>query len=90
MATEVPQTLEYKAGQRKPENQWTGDERKAANLYQRLKSLILSVLPDDQMNSVINYKTAKSTWDDLILYREGPSVGIKSFKMLIGLTAAGV
>nr|GEV58571.1 hypothetical protein [Tanacetum cinerariifolium] len=36
------------AGQRKPENQWTGDERKAANLDQRLKSLIMTVLPDDQ------------------------------------------
>ncbi|GJZ75137.1 retrovirus-related pol polyprotein from transposon TNT 1-94 [Tanacetum coccineum] len=65
----VPMT----AGQRKPENQWTGDERKAANLDQRLKSLIMSVLPDDQMNSVINCLTAKSTWDDLILYHEGPS-----------------
>ncbi|GJW28465.1 retrovirus-related pol polyprotein from transposon TNT 1-94 [Tanacetum coccineum] len=61
------------AGQRKPENQWTGDERKAANLDQRLKSLIMSVLPDDQINYVINYLTAKSTWDDLILYHEGPS-----------------
>ncbi|GJV23988.1 retrovirus-related pol polyprotein from transposon TNT 1-94 [Tanacetum coccineum] len=39
------------AGQRKPEVQWTLDERKAANLYQRLKSLIMFVLPDDQMNS---------------------------------------
>ncbi|GJX25301.1 retrovirus-related pol polyprotein from transposon TNT 1-94 [Tanacetum coccineum] len=61
------------AGQRKLEGQWTGDERKAANLDQRLKSLIMSVLPDDQMNSVINCLTAKSTWDDLILYHEGPS-----------------
>ncbi|GJZ90223.1 hypothetical protein Tco_0662150, partial [Tanacetum coccineum] len=61
------------AGQRKPEGQWTRDERKAANLDQRLKSLIMSVLPDDQMNSVINCLTAKSTWDDLILYHEGPS-----------------
>ncbi|GJU08275.1 hypothetical protein Tco_1124705 [Tanacetum coccineum] len=61
------------AGQRKPEGQWTGDERKAANLDQRLKSLIMSVLPDDQINSVINCLTAKSTWDDLILYHEGPS-----------------
>nr|GEX39309.1 retrovirus-related Pol polyprotein from transposon TNT 1-94 [Tanacetum cinerariifolium] len=61
------------AGQRKPKNQWTRDERKAANLDQRLKSLIMSVLPDDQMNSVINCLTAKSTWDDLILYNEGPS-----------------
>ncbi|GJR33343.1 hypothetical protein Tco_1109575 [Tanacetum coccineum] len=39
------------AGQKKPEAQWTADERKAANLDQRLKSLIMSVLPDDQMNS---------------------------------------
>ncbi|GKE68356.1 retrovirus-related pol polyprotein from transposon TNT 1-94 [Tanacetum coccineum] len=61
------------AGQRKPEGQWTADERKAANLDQRLKSLIMFVLPDDQMNSVINCLTAKSTWDNLILYHEGPS-----------------
>ncbi|GKE88989.1 hypothetical protein Tco_1566464, partial [Tanacetum coccineum] len=60
------------AGQRKPEGQWTGDERKAAKLDQRLKSLIMSVLPNDQMNFVINCVTAKSTWDDLILYHEGP------------------
>ncbi|GKA23084.1 hypothetical protein Tco_0709046, partial [Tanacetum coccineum] len=31
------------------------------------------ILPDDQMNSVINCLTTKSTWDDLILYHEGPS-----------------
>ncbi|GKA94021.1 retrovirus-related pol polyprotein from transposon TNT 1-94 [Tanacetum coccineum] len=61
------------AGQRKPEGQWTADERKVANLDQRLKSLIMSVLLDDQMNSVINCLTTKSTWDDLILYHEGPS-----------------
>nr|GEU80023.1 hypothetical protein [Tanacetum cinerariifolium] len=61
------------AGQKKPEGQWTADERKAANLDQRLKSLIMFVLPDDQMNSIINCLTAKSTWDDLILYHKGPS-----------------
>nr|GEX93390.1 retrovirus-related Pol polyprotein from transposon TNT 1-94 [Tanacetum cinerariifolium] len=60
-------------GQRKPKGQRTRDERKAANLDQRLKSLIMSVLSDDQMNSIINCLTAKSTWDDLILYRVGPS-----------------
>ncbi|GKE12088.1 hypothetical protein Tco_1415639 [Tanacetum coccineum] len=60
------------AGQRKPEGQWTGDERKATNLDRKLKSLIMSVLPDDQINSFINFLTAKSTWDDLILYHEGP------------------
>ncbi|GKC85336.1 hypothetical protein Tco_1141053 [Tanacetum coccineum] len=61
------------ACQRKPEAQWTGDERKAANLDQGLKSLIMFVLPDDQMNSVINCLIAKSNWDDLILFHEGPS-----------------
>ncbi|GJV17601.1 retrovirus-related pol polyprotein from transposon TNT 1-94 [Tanacetum coccineum] len=60
------------AGQRKPEGQWTIDERKAAYLDQRLKGLIMSILLDDQMNPVINCLTAKFTWDDLILYHEGP------------------
>ncbi|GJV27325.1 retrovirus-related pol polyprotein from transposon TNT 1-94 [Tanacetum coccineum] len=60
------------ASQRKPETQWTPEERKATNLDQRLKSLIMFVLPDDQMNSIINCLTAKSTWDDMILYHEGP------------------
>ncbi|GJX33290.1 hypothetical protein Tco_0243145 [Tanacetum coccineum] len=57
---------------RKPEAQWADDERKGANLDHRLKSIIMSVLPDNQMNSIINYETAKSTWEDLILYHEGP------------------
>ncbi|GJR28288.1 hypothetical protein Tco_1104520 [Tanacetum coccineum] len=78
-AVEVLQTLEYRGGQLnvapvlEAEGQWTADERKTANLDHRLKSLIMSVLPDDKMNSVINCLTAKSTWDDLILYHEGPS-----------------
>ncbi|GJY53535.1 hypothetical protein Tco_0445199 [Tanacetum coccineum] len=33
----------------------------------------MSVLPDDQMNSIINCETTKATWKDLILYHEGPS-----------------
>nr|GEX42975.1 retrovirus-related Pol polyprotein from transposon TNT 1-94 [Tanacetum cinerariifolium] len=61
------------AGQKKPEGQSTADERKAANFDQRLKSIIMFILPDDQMNSIINCLTAKSTWDDLILYHKGPS-----------------
>ncbi|GJV62463.1 hypothetical protein Tco_1468563 [Tanacetum coccineum] len=77
------------AGQRKPEGQWTGDERKAANLDQRLKSLIMFVLPDDQMNSIINCLTAKSTWDDLILYKalmnELVNDGIKLSKLEINI-----
>ncbi|GJR50808.1 retrovirus-related pol polyprotein from transposon TNT 1-94, partial [Tanacetum coccineum] len=79
----IPMTV----GQRKPEGQLTGDERKAANLDQRLKSLIISVLLDDQMNSIINCLTAKSTWDDLILYKalmnELVNDGIKLLKLEI-------
>ncbi|GJR33521.1 hypothetical protein Tco_1209205 [Tanacetum coccineum] len=72
------------ASQRKPEGQWTADERNAANLDQRLKSLIMPVLPDDQMNSIINCLTAKSKWDDLILYHEGPfDVKESRYKALI-------
>ncbi|GJU48505.1 hypothetical protein Tco_1218060 [Tanacetum coccineum] len=33
----------------------------------------MSVLPDDQMNSIINCLTVKTTWDELILYHDGPS-----------------
>ncbi|GKC33949.1 hypothetical protein Tco_1046333 [Tanacetum coccineum] len=61
------------ADQRKPKTQWAPEDRKVANLDQRLKSLIMYVLPDDQMNSVINCLTVKSTRDDQILYHEGPS-----------------
>nr|GFA36013.1 hypothetical protein [Tanacetum cinerariifolium] len=40
------------AGQRKPKEQWSRDERKTTNLDQRLKSLIMSVLSDDQIVSL--------------------------------------
>ncbi|GJR98705.1 retrovirus-related pol polyprotein from transposon TNT 1-94 [Tanacetum coccineum] len=66
-------SLQFMQRQRKSETQWTLEERKVANLDQRLKSLIMSMLPDDQMNSIINCLNAKSTWDDLILYHERPS-----------------
>ncbi|GKA77888.1 hypothetical protein Tco_0784425 [Tanacetum coccineum] len=69
------------ADQRKPKVQWIADERKAANLDQRLKSLIMFVLPDDQINSIINCLTTKSTWDDLKLYHEGPS-DVKESKVM--------
>nr|GEW15601.1 ribonuclease H-like domain-containing protein [Tanacetum cinerariifolium] len=61
------------AGVRKPKAQWSDDERKTANLDQCLKSLIMSILPDDQMNFVINCEIDKSTWEYLILYHESPS-----------------
>ncbi|GKE78445.1 hypothetical protein Tco_1544565 [Tanacetum coccineum] len=62
MVAEVLQSLEYRCGQldvapmldwsKKTIRTMTVDERKAANLDQRLKSLILPVLPDDQINSL--------------------------------------
>ncbi|GJX84379.1 hypothetical protein Tco_0335153 [Tanacetum coccineum] len=102
LTVEVLQTLEYRGGQLnaatvhvpyhwKPETYWTPKEIKAANFDQRLKSLIMSMLLDDQMNSFINCITAKSTWDDLILYYEGPfdvkeiNNGIKLSKLEINI-----
>ncbi|GJY38457.1 retrovirus-related pol polyprotein from transposon TNT 1-94 [Tanacetum coccineum] len=80
---EVPQTLEYgqlnaapilemvKGSQK--HNGQPMREKFCANLDQRLKSLIMYVLSDDQMNSVIKCLTARSTWDVRILYHEWPS-----------------
>nr|GEU55974.1 hypothetical protein [Tanacetum cinerariifolium] len=68
------------AGQKKPEAQWTADERKAANLDQRLKSLIVSVLPDDQMNSVINFLTTKSTYKALMKELVNDGIKLSKFK----------
>nr|GEU61719.1 retrovirus-related Pol polyprotein from transposon TNT 1-94 [Tanacetum cinerariifolium] len=53
---------------------------KAYKVYKAGKRLLyvkrnkeISLGKDDQMNSVINCLTVKSTWDDLILYHERPS-----------------
>ena len=66
----VPKTAE---GLVKPEAQWTPDERRVVNQDQRLKSIIISCLPDDIMESVINCPTVKQTWADLVHSYEGPS-----------------
>ncbi|GJX82323.1 hypothetical protein Tco_0331804, partial [Tanacetum coccineum] len=47
-----PKTAE---GANKPESQWTPDERRVVNQDQRLKSIIISCLPDDIMESVISF-----------------------------------
>ncbi|GJW84711.1 hypothetical protein Tco_0157856 [Tanacetum coccineum] len=61
------------AGQRKPEGQWTRDERKAANLDQRLKSLIMVVLPDDQMNSKVGVMDLKLCYNTF-KFKEGETL----------------
>ncbi|GJV60222.1 hypothetical protein Tco_1466322 [Tanacetum coccineum] len=57
----------------KRQNQWSNDESRLANQDKRLKSIIISYLPNDVMKSVIKCKTAKEMWNDLILAHERPS-----------------
>ncbi|GJU12303.1 hypothetical protein Tco_1134699 [Tanacetum coccineum] len=68
----VPQLVDKKGGDDKPESQWTPDERRVLVQDQRLKSIIMSCLPDDIMDSVIRCETAKVTWTDLVHSFEGP------------------
>ncbi|GJS40086.1 retrovirus-related pol polyprotein from transposon TNT 1-94 [Tanacetum coccineum] len=56
----------------KRQNQWSNVEIRLANQDKRLKSIIISCLPNDVMNYVIKCKTAKEIWNDLILAHEGP------------------
>ncbi|GJS10854.1 hypothetical protein Tco_0367650 [Tanacetum coccineum] len=60
-------------GDDKSESQWTLDERRVVVKDQRLKSIIMSCLPNDIMESVISCETAKATWDGLGSSFEGPA-----------------
>ncbi|GJY74695.1 hypothetical protein Tco_0479126 [Tanacetum coccineum] len=66
----LPKTVE---GATKPESQLTNDERRVVNQDQHLKSIIISCLPYDIMESVISCETTKATWTDLVHSFEGPS-----------------
>ncbi|GJU79645.1 hypothetical protein Tco_1282010 [Tanacetum coccineum] len=57
----------------KPQKQWSPEDRRLANQNKRLKSIIISCLPNDVMKCVIKCTTAKAIWADLILAHEGPS-----------------
>ncbi|GJW40429.1 hypothetical protein Tco_0066274 [Tanacetum coccineum] len=57
----------------KRQNQWSNAKSRLANQDKRLKSIIISCLPNNVMKSVIKCKTAKEIWNDLILAHEGPS-----------------
>ncbi|GJT99636.1 hypothetical protein Tco_1109975 [Tanacetum coccineum] len=48
-------------------------ESRLANQDKRLKSIIISCLPNDVIKSVIKCKTVKEMWNDLILAHEGSS-----------------
>ncbi|GJU40059.1 hypothetical protein Tco_1193016 [Tanacetum coccineum] len=56
----------------KRQNQWSNAESRLANQDKRLKSIIISCLPNDVMKSVIKCKTTKEMWNELILAYEGP------------------
>ncbi|GJZ96901.1 hypothetical protein Tco_0669235 [Tanacetum coccineum] len=45
----------------------------AGKIDKRLKSIIISCLPNEVMKSVIKCTTSKAIWSDLILAHEGPS-----------------
>ena len=55
----------------KEKPQWTQDDRRLVNLDARLKSMIITCLPEDVMNSVVDNETAKEVWDDLSIMYEG-------------------
>ncbi|GJS07109.1 retrovirus-related pol polyprotein from transposon TNT 1-94 [Tanacetum coccineum] len=57
----------------KPQKQWSPEDRRPANQDKRLKSIIISCLPNDVMKSVIKCTTAQSMWNDIISAYEGPS-----------------
>ncbi|GJV09605.1 hypothetical protein Tco_1351146 [Tanacetum coccineum] len=57
----------------KPQKQWSPEDRTLANKDKRLKSIIISCLPNDIMKSVIKCTTAKAILTDLVLAHKGPS-----------------
>ncbi|GKB60954.1 putative RNA-directed DNA polymerase, partial [Tanacetum coccineum] len=57
----------------KPQKQWSHEDKRLANQDKKLKSIIISCLPNDVMMSVIKCTTAKAIWTDLILAHKGPS-----------------
>ncbi|GJW52069.1 retrovirus-related pol polyprotein from transposon TNT 1-94 [Tanacetum coccineum] len=72
---DVPHLVDKKGaeGDAKPESQWTPNERRVIVQDQRLKSIIMSCLPDDIIESVISCVSEKETWTDLVHNFEGPS-----------------
>ncbi|GKB84473.1 hypothetical protein Tco_0956745 [Tanacetum coccineum] len=70
-------------GDVKPESQWTLDERRVVVQDQRLKSIIMSCLLDDIIESVISCEKAKATWTDLVHSFEGLSQTYTRYKTLL-------
>ncbi|GJS63541.1 hypothetical protein Tco_0678105 [Tanacetum coccineum] len=67
-----PFQLKIAKGAIKPEIQWTLNERMVVIQDQRLKSIIMSCIPDNIIESVISCETAKAKWADLVHSFKGP------------------
>ncbi|GJX53765.1 hypothetical protein Tco_0282134 [Tanacetum coccineum] len=76
----VPRLVDKKGAKDddKPESQWTPDERRVVVQDQLLKSIIMSCLPDDIMESIISCEIAKATWADLALINTPSSNAIST------------
>ncbi|GKC97202.1 hypothetical protein Tco_1167477 [Tanacetum coccineum] len=70
-------------GDAKPESQWTLDEWRVVVEDQRLKSIIMSCLPNDIMESIISCVSAKETWTDLAKSTESLSQTYTRYKTLL-------
>ncbi|GJY79207.1 retrovirus-related pol polyprotein from transposon TNT 1-94 [Tanacetum coccineum] len=82
----------------KRQNQWSNVESRLANQDKRLKSIIISCLPNDVMKYVIKCKTTKEMWNNLILARPSytrdtkiaaPRLKFNDFKSLEGKKVNG-
>ncbi|GJW33781.1 hypothetical protein Tco_0058409 [Tanacetum coccineum] len=61
-------------GANKPKAQWPNNERRVVNQDQRLRSIIISCLPDDIIESFISCAIVKETRTDLVHSFEGPRI----------------
>ncbi|GJS35547.1 hypothetical protein Tco_0533929 [Tanacetum coccineum] len=76
----LPQLLDSRGGSRvtnvlefDKEDFSSWKDRRLANQDKRLKSILISCLPNDVMKSVIKCTSAQAIWTDLIMAHEGPS-----------------
>nr|GEV22240.1 retrovirus-related Pol polyprotein from transposon TNT 1-94 [Tanacetum cinerariifolium] len=83
---DVPQLVNKKGeGGRSRPTPWTSDERRVVVQDQRLKSIIMSCLPDDIMESVIRCVLAKERWNDLVHSFEDYKAEYKKMKAKLAL-----
>nr|GEW26631.1 retrovirus-related Pol polyprotein from transposon TNT 1-94 [Tanacetum cinerariifolium] len=80
-----PKTAE---GDAKPESRWTPDERRVVVQDQHFKSIIISCIPYDIIESVISCDSDKETWSDLVHSFEDYKAEYKKMKAKLALIEA--